>query len=190
MVEVMHVVLLEATKATFVDAPFIAVNVDEITTIDNTQWLSIHLYVVQKWRRIPILLCVEAVSLSATSDNVFSLMVRCILDFGGLRVEELVGKLVNIGCDEFSVFRGHRTCMTTQFKNKIVPFIIGGRWFAHQNNMVSITLSNVLLMHRLEGILQSMYVLLLSQFEKICKIPEAYKSSQHQGQQDFTKCQD
>ncbi len=48
MAEVMHVVLLEATKATFDVALFIAVNVDEVTMIDNTQWLSIHLYVVQK----------------------------------------------------------------------------------------------------------------------------------------------
>jgi hypothetical protein len=103
MVEVMHVVLLEVTKATFVVAPSIVVNVDEVTTIDNTQWLLIHLYVVKKWRCIPILFCVEAVSLFATSDNIFSLMVKCMLNFGGLRVEELVGKLVSIGCDKSSV---------------------------------------------------------------------------------------
>jgi hypothetical protein len=36
MVEVMHIVLLEATKVTFVIAPFIVVGVDEITTINNT----------------------------------------------------------------------------------------------------------------------------------------------------------
>ncbi len=36
MAKVMHVVLLEATKATFVVAPFIIVNVDEVTMIDNT----------------------------------------------------------------------------------------------------------------------------------------------------------
>ncbi len=36
MVEVMHVVLLKATKATFVVAPFIAVSANEVTTIDNT----------------------------------------------------------------------------------------------------------------------------------------------------------
>ncbi len=76
MVEFMHVVLLEATKVAFVIAPFIAISVDEITTINNTQWLSIHLYVVHKWRHIPILLCVETINLFATSDNIFSLMVN------------------------------------------------------------------------------------------------------------------
>jgi len=53
MVEVMYVVLLEATKTTFVATPPSVVSVDEVTMIDNTQWLSIHLYVVRKWRSIP-----------------------------------------------------------------------------------------------------------------------------------------
>jgi hypothetical protein len=60
----MHVVLLEVTKVTFVIAPFIVISVDEVTMINNTQWLSIHLYVVQKWKHIPIFLYVEVVSLS------------------------------------------------------------------------------------------------------------------------------
>jgi hypothetical protein len=34
-------------------------------------------------------------------------MFKCMLDFGGLVVEELVGKLVNIGCDTSNVFQGH-----------------------------------------------------------------------------------
>jgi len=50
------------------------------------------------------LLCVEAVSLFATSGNILSLMVKCMLNFGGLKVKKLVRKLVNIGCDKSSVF--------------------------------------------------------------------------------------
>jgi hypothetical protein len=46
MVEVMHCVMLEAIKASFVIASFIAIGANEVTTIENTQWLSIHLYVV------------------------------------------------------------------------------------------------------------------------------------------------
>ncbi len=44
MVKALHAMLLEATKITFVIANYIVINVDEVTTIDNTQWLSIHLY--------------------------------------------------------------------------------------------------------------------------------------------------
>jgi len=57
----MHEVLLEANKSTFSLANFIVINAYEMTTIDNIQWLSIHLYVVESWKRIMILLCFETV---------------------------------------------------------------------------------------------------------------------------------
>jgi hypothetical protein len=68
-----------------------------------------------------------------------------MLDFCGLKVEELARKLVNIGCDGSNVFQGHRTSMTTQFKDKVVPYIFGMHCFAHQTNLAVISLSNVLL---------------------------------------------
>ncbi len=47
MVEVMHSVLLNATKATFAYVAYINNSVDEVMTIENSKCLSIHLYVVQ-----------------------------------------------------------------------------------------------------------------------------------------------
>jgi len=38
------------------------------------------------WKRIPIHLCVEIVGIFATSNNVFRLMVKILLKFGGLRL--------------------------------------------------------------------------------------------------------
>ncbi len=103
----MHKVLLEATKATFAFANFSVVSVDEVTTIDNTQWLSIHLYVVHGWKRILIFLCVEIIRVSTTSNNVFRLMAKGLLEIGGIRFEELVGKLVSMGCDGSNIFQDH-----------------------------------------------------------------------------------
>jgi hypothetical protein len=80
--KVMHVVLLEAMKITFVITIFIVVIVNEGTTIDNTQWFSIYLYVVQKCKRISILFCVETICISIISNNIFVLMLKCMLKFG------------------------------------------------------------------------------------------------------------
>jgi hypothetical protein len=79
---------------------------------DNTQWLFIQLYVVQNWKRIPILLCVEIVNTSTTSDNIYVLMLKCLGDLGGLGLEDLVRKLIKISCDNINVFQGHRTKVT------------------------------------------------------------------------------
>jgi hypothetical protein len=81
-----------------------------------------------------------------------------MMDFCGLRVEKLAKKLVSIRCDKSSVSQGHQRSITTQFKNKVIPFIIGMHCFAHRANLAVITLSNALLVHQLEGILQSIYV--------------------------------
>jgi len=112
MVEVMHDVLLEATKAAFACANFIDVSVNEVTTIDNTQWLSIHLYMVQGWKKIPILLCVESIRASTTLNTIFGLMIKGLLEFCGLGLEELARKLVNMGCNGSFVFQGHQIGVT------------------------------------------------------------------------------
>jgi hypothetical protein len=88
MAEVMHSVLLDVTKVAFTSVAYIGFFANEVMTINNTYWLSIPLYVVQAWKRIPILLYVEIVGVFATFDNIFALMVETCLDFGGLGLEK------------------------------------------------------------------------------------------------------
>jgi hypothetical protein len=70
-----------------------------------------------------------------------------VIDFGGLSLEDLVGKLVNVGYNSNIVFQGHRTRAIQQFKEKVVPFVMRVHYFAHKMNLTIITLFNVLLMH-------------------------------------------
>ncbi len=53
MVEVMHNLLINVTKATLAFVAYTSISTYEVRTINNIQWLSIHLYVVQAWKRIP-----------------------------------------------------------------------------------------------------------------------------------------
>jgi len=181
MVEVMHGVLLEAIKITFVVASFIAINADEVTTINNTQWLSIHLYVVQNWKRIPILLCVEIVSTYVTSNNIYALMLKCLGDFGGLGLEDHMRKLVNISCEASSVFQDHRTRVTQQFKEKTTPFITWVHCFAHKTKLVIIILSNVPLVHWLELFLESLYVFFAHSLKKFAEFQKLVDLLQMKG---------
>jgi hypothetical protein len=52
--------------------------------------------------------CVHTMGMLATSNNIFSLMLKCLVEYGGLRLEELVSKLFNIKCDDNNVFQGHK----------------------------------------------------------------------------------
>ncbi len=49
---------------------------------------------------IPIFFCVKIVRVFVTFDNIFSLMVKALWDFCGLRLKELQAKLIDMGCDD------------------------------------------------------------------------------------------
>ncbi len=99
------------------------------------------------------MLCVEIVSTFATSDNIYVLMLKCLGDLGGLGLEDLVQRLVNISYDNSNIFQGHRTRVTQQFNEKVTPFVMGVNCFAHKTNLTVITLLDVLLIHQLELLL-------------------------------------
>jgi hypothetical protein len=94
-----------------------------------------------------IMLCVETMGMFATFDNIFGLMLKCLIDFGGLGLKGLLGKLVNIDCDGSNVFQGHKMRVIQQFNEKVVPFIMWVQYFAHKTNFTVITLSDVPFMH-------------------------------------------
>jgi hypothetical protein len=45
----------------------------------------------------------------APFDNIFSLMLKYLVEYGGLGLEKLVGKLVIIGCNGNNVFYNHKS---------------------------------------------------------------------------------
>jgi hypothetical protein len=57
----MNQVLLKSTPNAINATNFLSMNVNEVMTIDNGSWISLHLYVVQSWNQIPLLVCVEKV---------------------------------------------------------------------------------------------------------------------------------
>lgn len=182
MVEFMHSLLLDVTKVAFAAIAFIAISANEVTSINNTQWCSIHLYVVQNWTKIPILFCLDQVNVYATSNNIFVIMFKCFFEFSGLTLKTLGGKLVNMGCNGTSVFQGYQTNMTLQFKEKVTPFLSGVHYFAHETNLVVVTLLDLDLVCQLEGILQNMYAFFthnpknFTKFEKFTNIMNLKKN--------------
>jgi len=56
MVEAMHNIVLQAIKECVQKIEFISLNCDEVTTIDNQSWLSMHVHATDLWKRIPLLL--------------------------------------------------------------------------------------------------------------------------------------
>jgi hypothetical protein len=61
-----------------------------------------------KWKEISIFIRVETIGLYATFNNVFSLMFKCMLEFGGMGLKELFQKLVSMGLTIIVLHEGIR----------------------------------------------------------------------------------
>jgi hypothetical protein len=57
-------------------------------------------------------LCVETIGVFATFDNIFGLLLKALARFVGLGMEDLVEKVVNMGCDGNGILQGHHTNVT------------------------------------------------------------------------------
>jgi hypothetical protein len=67
----MNDLLLQSTHNVVNVIDFLFMSADEMTTIDNASWIFLHIYVVQSWKRIPLLVCVEKLEVQGTTNNVF-----------------------------------------------------------------------------------------------------------------------
>jgi hypothetical protein len=76
---------------------FISLSCDEVTSIDNGSWISIHCYVVQNWSRVPILISLERVQDQATSTNLLNLILSAVKHKGGVYGGDLVQKFMSFG---------------------------------------------------------------------------------------------
>jgi hypothetical protein len=84
MVEFMHQVVMSATRTTIQATHYVVLSYDEVSTVDNQSWLSIHCYVAWNWVKIPILISLDRVVASSRSDNLIEVIMEALMISGGL----------------------------------------------------------------------------------------------------------
>jgi hypothetical protein len=114
---------------------FISISCDEVTSVDNQSWLSLHAYIIKEWSQIPILLSLERVVEGADAGNLTRVIIQALLTVGGLTGESLSSKLICFGANGVSIFQGARTGVTGQIKLDYAPHMQGIHYMAHQTNL-------------------------------------------------------
>ncbi len=89
MVEMMHRIVMESMKIVIQKVEYIAINYDEITNINNQS----HAYIVDGFRRLPLLLNLERLFNESTINNLTALILRSLMEYGGLTTEHVANKL-------------------------------------------------------------------------------------------------
>jgi hypothetical protein len=58
---------------------FLFIFVDEITTMDCQRWIFVHVYVVEGWKRTPILLTLEQMLSSVIANDLINVIMARLL---------------------------------------------------------------------------------------------------------------
>ncbi len=101
-----HDVVLECTKKVIKEYPFFVLFIDEVITSHIESWISIHMYVLENWQRIPILLNLEKVTNGVIVENIYNVMLQTLVIQRGLTKVEIGKKMVSIGADGQSMCIG------------------------------------------------------------------------------------
>ena len=157
MSEHMHATVLLRLKSLVQSARFVSISADEVTAVDTTSWLGVHVYTMDSWERVPHLLHLSCLSDGGTADILTNAIMLSLVEEGGLSREDIASKVVCFGADGVSTFQGPKTGVTTQIREKWAPFVIGANCASHRINLVVETLSQYPMVSRLEGLFQSLY---------------------------------
>jgi hypothetical protein len=94
---------------------------DEVTTIDNQSWISMHSYVVQDWCQIYLLIFLEHVIEGGGAYNLTKVIMGALKEHGGLFDIDVAIKLISFGVDGVNVFKGVCNDVFTKCKISIPP---------------------------------------------------------------------
>ncbi len=90
MAKIMHQILIKSTKVVVQNVRYIVISCDEVTTIDNQSWCSVHVYVIGGFKRMLLLLNLERVIGGINFvDNLTTLILRSLVEYVGLIVEQI-----------------------------------------------------------------------------------------------------
>ena len=137
------------------EASYIAVTCDESTTVDNTSWLCLHVYVMHNWNRKPLLLTLQKLDSNGyIVDSLLTMITRILAYHGKMEPEQIVAKLIYFGADGASSFQGCRNGVSKQLLENWCPFVLQIHYFGHKFNLVVKTLSDLEIVGEIEDLIE------------------------------------
>jgi hypothetical protein len=103
--EYLHKQVMVKSREVLSAAKYLAITCDEVTTLDNQSWISIHAYCLQDFSRQPILISLERLTEGASAGRLAIIIIDAMINHGGQSKDELRQKFVSFGADGVAVFQ-------------------------------------------------------------------------------------
>ena len=136
---------------------FIALSLDEVTSIDNTFWVCMHVYTVNNLFCQSFLLSVAKLNCSVIIENLYDLLKSTLIDCGGMDNMEITKNLVYVGVEGALVMQGHKGSVCKNIKNDLAPYAIPLPCMAHQMNLAFGIVSNFGCVSKVDSLIKKIY---------------------------------
>ena len=137
---------------------FIALSVDETSTIDNTSVIVIHAYVLCDWGRQLLMIALSKLeSDGATADSLTHVTMSTLFVNSGLDPTAIASKLLCYGANGVAAFQGHKNGVTKQIKDEIAAYANRQHYCAHKLQLAAQVLSETELISTVEDVLQMIH---------------------------------
>jgi len=130
MVDCLYLLVKEAIKRKVGASHFVSITCDEVTSVDNGNWLCIHAY-VDNFVRIPHLISLQRLVDGGGADSLISIIMKVLLSIGDLTFDQISRRLISFGADGINTFQGICSGVTMQIQTKFAPFCIKVHYMAH-----------------------------------------------------------
>ena len=157
MAESLFNVVQARTKEVVSTAPYFSITCDEVTTLDNQSWISMHVYTIQDWERVPLLLCLQRVTEGGGADNITKMILGALTNEGGLTPHQIRDRFMAFGADGASVLQGKRNGVTNKLQVSHAPHMQGMHCVAHRSNLAVQCLSDLEMVARIETLLAALH---------------------------------
>ena len=121
MAESLFNVVQIRTKEVVSTTPYLSITYDEVTTLDNRSWISIHIYTIQYWEIVPMLLYLQRVIEGGGADNITKMILGALTHEGGLTPHHIRDRFMVFGAATASVLQGKRNGVTNKLHIFHVP---------------------------------------------------------------------
>jgi hypothetical protein len=157
MAESLYNVVQNCTKVVVSGAKFLSLSWDEVSTVDNQSWISIHAYVLVDWERVSLLLSLERLTEGSNAAHITKVIVNAVVRDGGLAVQDIRERLVYFGSDRASVLQGKWNGVVVQIQGMHAPHCQGMHCVAHRTDLDVEVLSELNMISTIEKLLKKLH---------------------------------
>ena len=83
-------------------ARIISISGDEVTAVDNTSWIGIHVYAMERWKKVSHLLHLSHVSNASIASHLTIVIMDTLINERSLTTNEIASKVVCFGANGVS----------------------------------------------------------------------------------------